>query len=145
MSRRTSSTKVPYSAQQMYDLVVDMDRYPEFIPWLAKARKYDEKDNQFMSEMTISFKGMRETFKTKDTVIPGKKISISNVSGPFKHLDSEWCFTDSPSGGCTIDFFIDFRFKSRLIEMALGPVFGEASRRMVEAFRNRADAIYKTN
>ncbi|MBF0193142.1 MAG: type II toxin-antitoxin system RatA family toxin [Magnetococcales bacterium] len=145
MSKRTSSTKVPYSASQMYDLVVDMDRYPEFIPWLAKARKYDEKDNKFMSEMTISFKGMRETFKTLDTVVPGKKITISNISGPFKHLESEWSFIDSPNGGCTIDFFIDFRFKSRLIEMALGPVFGEASKRMVDAFRKRADDIYKTN
>jgi coenzyme Q-binding protein COQ10 len=142
MGKRTSSTKVPYSAQQMYDLVVDMDRYPEFIPWLAKARKYNEQDNEFMSEMTFTFKGMRETFKTKDSIVPGKKITISNISGPFKHLESEWNFSDNPSGGCTIDFFIDFRFKSRLVELALGPVFGEASKRMVEAFKARADNIY---
>jgi coenzyme Q-binding protein COQ10 len=142
MGKRTTSTKVQYSAQQMYDLVVDMDRYPDFIPWLAKSRKYDEQGDQFMSEMTFSFKGMRETFKTRDTIIPGKKITISNISGPFKHLESEWTFSDSPSGGCVIDFFIDFRFKSRLVEMALGPVFGEASKRMVDAFRARADDIY---
>jgi coenzyme Q-binding protein COQ10 len=143
MGKRTSSMKVPYSAQQMYDLVVDMDKYPEFIPWVAKARKYDENDNKFMSEMTFSFKGMRESFKTKDTVIPGERVTISNVSGPFKRLESEWNFADSASGGCTIEFFIDFSFKSRLAEIALGPVFGEASKRMVEAFRTRADAIYK--
>ncbi|MBF0357459.1 MAG: type II toxin-antitoxin system RatA family toxin [Magnetococcales bacterium] len=142
MSKCTSSTHVPYSAEQMYDLVVDMDSYSEFIPWLAKTRKYDEQGDTFMSEMTISFKGMRETFITKDTVVPGKKITIANIDGPFKHLESEWRFTDSPSGGCTIDFFIDFRFKSRLIELALGPVFGEASKRMVEAFKNRAAEIY---
>ena len=143
MGKRTSSMKVPYSAQQMYDLVVDMDRYPEFIPWLAKSRKYDENGNEFMSEMTFAFKGIRETFKTRDTVIPGKKITISNISGPFKHLDSEWSFTESSDGGCVIDFFIDFRFSSRLVELALGSIFGEASKRMVEAFRARADDIYK--
>ncbi|MBF0447498.1 MAG: type II toxin-antitoxin system RatA family toxin [Magnetococcales bacterium] len=143
MAKRTSSTRVPYTAQQMYDLVVDMDRYPEFIPWLAKSRKYDETPDHFMSEMTISFKGLRENFKTRDVVVPGKKITISNVSGPFQHLESEWRFSDAPNGGCDIDFFIDFRFKSRLIELALGPVFGEASKRMVDAFKTRADEIYQ--
>ncbi len=136
--------KVPYTAQQMYDLVVDMDRYPEFIPWLAKSRKYDQRGNEFMSEMTFTFKGIRETFRTRDTVVPGEKIKISNVSGPFKRLESEWSFSDLPAGGSLVEFFIDFSFKNRLLEMAFGPVFGEASKRMVEAFRTRADQVYKS-
>lgn len=142
MAKRTSSANVPYTAEQMYNLVVDMDRYPEFIPWLVHARKYDEQGDSFLSEMTFAFKGLRETFRTRDTVIPGQKISISNLSGPFKMLESEWSFQDTRDGGCRIDFFIDFRFKNRLVELALGPVFAEASKRMVEAFRVRADEIY---
>lgn len=142
MPRRQSSVSVPFSARQMYDLVVDMDRYPEFIPWLVQSRKYDVTETGFMSEMTFAFKGLRETFSTQDHVDPGCKVVISHVSGPFSHLQSEWLFVDTPEGS-RVDFFIDFKFKKKLVDLAMGPVFGKASQAMVESFCRRAEEIYR--
>ncbi len=141
MLKRKASSTVPFTAQQMYDLVVDMDRYPEFLPWCAKARRYEVTETSFKSEMTFSFKGLRETFHTIDHLEPGRRITISNTKGPFRHLESEWLFTPV-DGGTRIDFHIEFRFKSRLLDLTLGSVFGEASRRMVAAFEERAKVIY---
>ncbi|MBF0126476.1 MAG: type II toxin-antitoxin system RatA family toxin [Magnetococcales bacterium] len=142
MARTSTSTTVAFSPEQMYALVVDMDRYPEFIPWIVKSRKYDEEADRFMSEMTFSFKGLRETFITRDQIVPNEKITITLVSGPFKNLESEWQFF--PEGeGTRIEFFIHFSFKNRLLDLTLGPVFGEASKRMVEAFKQRATEMYQ--
>lgn len=141
MSRHNASTIVPFTADQMYQLVIDMDRYPEFLPWCVKARKFDEEAEGFKSEMTFSFKAFRETFYTYDRVEPGRKIAITLTSGPFRHLESEWSFTPV-EGGTRIDFYIDFTFKNKIVDLTLGPVFGEASRRMVEAFKQRAQTQY---
>lgn len=141
MPKRNASVQVPFSARQMYDLVVDMDRYPEFIPWLVKARKFDITETGFKSEMTFAFKGLRETFFTNDQVDPPHRISIANLSGPFSHLDSEWRFTDIPTGS-KVEFSIDFKFSKKLVDLAMGPVFGKASHSMVESFCKRAEAIY---
>lgn len=143
MSRRTVQTMVPFTPEQMYDLVVDMDRYPEFLPWCAQARKYDVKADHFKSEMTFVFKGMRQTFYTVDYIEPGRRITIDHTSGPFRHLQSEWLFT-AVNRGTKVDFFIDFRFKNPLLDLTLGPLFAEASRRMVEAFTARAKEIYRS-
>ncbi len=142
MARHTSTTIVPFSPEEMYELVIDMDRYPEFIPWIVRSRKYDVHDDFFMSEMTFAFRGLRETFRTEDRIIQNQKISIKLVSGPFKNLESEWQFSAVPEG-VRIDFFITFSFKNRLLDLTLGPLFGEASKRMVNAFKQRAMEIYK--
>ncbi|MBF0145000.1 MAG: type II toxin-antitoxin system RatA family toxin [Magnetococcales bacterium] len=142
MPRRSVSVQVPFSAQQMFDLVVDMDRYPEFIPWLVKSKKFELTEKDFKSEMTFAFKGLRETFFTRDEIDPPHRVSITHLSGPFSHLDSEWRFTDLPSGGSKVEFFIDFKFSKKLVDLAMGPVFGKASYSMVESFRKRAEQIY---
>ncbi|MBF0186456.1 MAG: type II toxin-antitoxin system RatA family toxin [Magnetococcales bacterium] len=139
--KSVATETVPFTPQQMYDLVVDMDSYPEFIPWCTAAGKYDETDTSFVAEMTVSFKAVRETFRTLDTVEPGKRITINLMSGPFKELKSEWRFSEVPRG-CKIDFSIEFSFKNRLMDMTLGPVFGQATKKMVKAFRDRAKALY---
>lgn len=141
MARRTVQTLMPFTPEQMYDLVVDMDQYPDFLPWCVKARKYEVTEASFKSEITFAFKAFRETFYTLDHVEPGRKVTITHTKGPFRHLESEWRFTPMPQG-TQVDFFIDFRFKNPVLELALGPVFAEASRRMVEAFRKRAKIIY---
>lgn len=141
MPRRTARTTVPFTASQMYDLVVDMDRYPEFLPWCVRAHKYEIQEKSFKSEMTFAFKGIRETFHTLDKIEPGRKVTISHLSGPFSHLNSKWLFTALPRGS-TVDFCIDFHFKSPLLNLTLGPVFAEASRRMVDAFERRARVVY---
>ncbi|MBF0417108.1 MAG: type II toxin-antitoxin system RatA family toxin [Magnetococcales bacterium] len=141
MAKHSSTTLVSFTPEQMYALVVDMDRYPEFIPWIVRARKFDEKPDRFMSEMTFAFKGLREIFLTEDHIVPNALIRIQLVSGPFRNLESEWRFSPA-EGGARIDFFINFSFKNRLLDLTLGPIFGEASKRMVEAFKQRATEIY---
>ncbi|MBF0589336.1 MAG: type II toxin-antitoxin system RatA family toxin [Magnetococcales bacterium] len=140
--KTVTSETVPFTAQQMYDLVVDMDAYATFIPWCAAARKLEETDEQFIAEITFTFKGMRETFRTLDKVIPGKQVDISLKSGPFRRLSSQWRFIDLEQGGSKIDFSIDFQFKNKLMDLALGSVFGTASKKMVATFRKRAFELY---
>ncbi|MBF0107727.1 MAG: type II toxin-antitoxin system RatA family toxin [Magnetococcales bacterium] len=142
MPRRSVTIDLPFSARQMFDLVVDMDRYPEFIPWLVKSRKFDITETTFKSEMTFAFKGLRETFFTRDEIDPPHRITITHLSGPFSHLESEWRFTDLATGGSRVEFFIDFKFSKKLVDLAMGPVFGKASSSMVESFRKRAEQIY---
>ncbi len=142
--KTVASETVPFTARQMYDLVVDMDSYPKFIPWCAAASKRDETESQFVAEITFTFKGMRETFRTLDKVVPGEKVEISLMSGPFRRLNSTWRFIPTTDGGSRIDFSIDFQFKNKLMDLALGSVFGQASKKMVACFRKRAFELYKT-
>ncbi|MBF0141950.1 MAG: type II toxin-antitoxin system RatA family toxin [Magnetococcales bacterium] len=132
---------LPFSATQMYDLVVDVGSYPQFLPWCVKTRAFDHQPGQFMAELTVAYKGIRETFQTLDTVVPGSRVEINLKSGPFQYLASTWHFT--PVGNQTrVDFFINFRFRNRVKEVMVGPVFTHISRQMLVAFRDRARAIY---
>ncbi|MBF0620603.1 MAG: type II toxin-antitoxin system RatA family toxin [Magnetococcales bacterium] len=140
--KASASETVPFTPQQMYNLVVDMDAYPEFIPWCSHATKRNETPEQFIAEMTFSFKGFRETFHTVDRLIPGKEVRISLEKGPFKHLESVWSFQELGPTQTRIDFSIDFRFKSRLMDLSLGPVFSQATKQMVSSFRKRAFELY---
>ncbi|MBF0270853.1 MAG: type II toxin-antitoxin system RatA family toxin [Magnetococcales bacterium] len=142
MPRIRISETVRFAPEQMYALVVDVERYPDFLPWCATTRVWDRTPTQFMAEMTVSFKGIRETFRTLDIVDPGKRIEINLKDGPFKYLASIWTFAPDPKG-TRVDFFIDFSFQSRMKEMIMGPVFSEASRRMLEAFKARAAVVYR--
>ncbi|MBF0139864.1 MAG: type II toxin-antitoxin system RatA family toxin [Magnetococcales bacterium] len=141
MPRIRVSETLPFSPKQIYDLVVDVEQYPQFLPWCVKSRVWDQQANQFMAELTVSFKGIRESFQTLDIVIPEKKVEINLKSGPFQYLVSTWMF----SGDATItkvEFFIDFKFDSRMKEMIMGPVFSQVSKQMISAFRKRAVALY---
>ncbi|MBF0610409.1 MAG: type II toxin-antitoxin system RatA family toxin [Magnetococcales bacterium] len=141
MPRIRLQETVPFTPQQMYDLVVDMERYPEFLPWCVNGRKFHEEESHFHAEMTVSFKGVREKFQTLDRLEPHKRIHITLLSGPFSNLESEWAFSPA-ANGCRIDFFIDFQFKSTLLNLTLGPVFSQAAKQMVGSFRNRAVSLY---
>ncbi|MBF0158459.1 MAG: type II toxin-antitoxin system RatA family toxin [Magnetococcales bacterium] len=132
---------VPFQPEQIYQLVADVRRYPEFLPWCSQARVSEERDRQFIAEMVVNFKGFRESFRTIDQLYPYDRITVRLHSGPFEKLENEWRFT-AVHGGTRVDFFIDFQFKSRLLNMTLGPVFAHASQTMLEAFRKRAFAVY---
>jgi coenzyme Q-binding protein COQ10 len=136
------SETVPYTPSQMFDLVADVPSYPEFLPWCVATRKFDEREDRFTAELIVSFKGIRESFQTLDTFIPNQRIDIALLSGPFRHLNTEWVFTPVPRG-TRIDFHIDFQFKNRLLDMTLGPFFTLASKQMLSAFRNRAHVLYR--
>ena len=137
---------LPYSSQQMYDLVADVGKYPEFLPWCAAARISDTipKDDATILEadLVISFKVFREKFGSRVTLWHDKrKIDTEYLDGPFRYLKSEWRFEDV-EGGCNVHFNVDFEFKNAILQRVIGLVFNEAMQRIVRAFENRADALY---
>lgn len=142
-----SETRVlPYNAQQMYDLVADVARYPEFLPWTAAARiksLNDQGDHTVMdADLVISFKVFRERFTSRVTLWPApKKIDTEYLDGPFKYMKSNWAFRDV-AGGCEVDFFVDFEFRNAILQKIIGVVFNEAMQRVVKAFEKRAQALY---
>ena len=146
---RHSETKVlPYSAQQMFDLVADVARYPEFLPWTAAARirstRPVEGGSEMLADLVISFKVFRERFGSKVTLLPGEnRILTEYIDGPFKHLESVWRFADRPEGGCEVAFEVDFEFKNAILAGIIGIVFNEAMGRVMRAFEQRADQLYR--
>jgi len=135
-----------YSSQQMYNLVSDVGSYPEFLPWCAAARVnsiIDDGPNQIMSaDLVISFKVFRERFCSEVSLSPKEKlIQTKYLDGPFKHMNSTWKFNDC-SEGCAVEFFVDFEFKSFILQGLIGLVFNDAMHRIVRAFETRADALY---
>ncbi|WP_438986801.1 type II toxin-antitoxin system RatA family toxin [Marivivens donghaensis] len=142
-----AETKVlPYTAQQMFDLVGDVANYPKFLPWTAGARIRsitDHADHSIMlADLVISFKVFRESFGSRVTLWPEKmQIDTSYIDGPFKHLNSVWRFRDV-DGGCEVAFSVDFEFKNKLLQGAAGMFFNEAMSRIVKAFEDRAGVLY---
>ncbi|MDP2121487.1 MAG: type II toxin-antitoxin system RatA family toxin [Hoeflea sp.] len=138
---------VPHSPRQMFDLVADVERYPEFLP-LCEAtsiRERKERDGKtlLIVEMTVGYKAIRETFATQDLLKPDElEIDVKYLDGPFKYLDNKWSFETHGEGGCQVRFFIDYEFKSRMLGMLMGSMFDRAFRMFSEAFEKRAQAIY---
>jgi len=137
---------MPYTAQQMYDLVADVSSYPEFLPWCAAARirKSTPSENGVVmdADLVIAFKVFRERFGSRVTLRPAEtSIDVEYLDGPFKYLNNHWTFTDV-DGGCEADFFVDFEFKSKVLQTLIGVVFGEAMQRIVRAFEHRASQLY---
>lgn len=143
-----SETRVlPYSAQQMYDLVADVARYPEFLPWCAAARirsrTPDGATEVMLADLVISFKVFRERFGSRVRLIPqDTRLMTEYLDGPFKYMQSTWDFTDC-DGGCEASFFVDFEFKNAILQSIIGVVFNEAMHRIVRAFEQRAAELYQ--
>ncbi|TCU13116.1 type II toxin-antitoxin system RatA family toxin [Rhizobium sullae] len=139
--------RVPHSAEQMFDLVADVERYPEFLP-LCEAlsiRSRKERDGKILliADMTVGYKAIRETFTTQVLLNKAERfLDVKYIDGPFKYLDNRWRFEEAAEGGCTIHFFIDYEFKSRILGALMGSMFDRAFRMFSEAFEKRAEAIY---
>ncbi|MCH7865634.1 MAG: type II toxin-antitoxin system RatA family toxin [Proteobacteria bacterium] len=133
---------LPHTPEQMFDLVADIEKYPEFLPWCVATRIRERKDNLVTADMVIGFKVFRERFTTTVTCHRPGRIDVAYSDGPFKYLNNHWIFEAHGDGGCLIDFYVDFEFKSRIFQAAIGAVFNEAVRRMISAFEKRADKIY---
>lgn len=133
---------LPYSAEQLFDLVVAVDRYPEFLPWCRASRIIERHDNMFRADLIIGFKMITERFGSQVTHKRPESIIVKPTAGPFRRMDNKWRFTDLPEGRCAIDFHVDFEFRSRLLNRLMGALFHEAVRRMVSAFEGRARDLY---
>lgn len=140
--------RVAYTPEQIFDLVADVASYPEFIPWCTKTRilrreALGNDRERLDTDLFVKFKMYRESFRTRTTLDRrGRHIHIEYLQGPFRYLNNEWLFEENDDRSCTIDFWIDFEFRSRALQLVIGAVFGEAVRRMVAAFEARADQLY---
>ena len=141
MHRHTERRVLPFSPAQMYDLVADIEKYPQFLPWCSGARIRERRDNLVVADLMISFKIYRERFTSKVTLQAPDRIDTVFSEGPFKHLQNRWVFLPDP-GGCLIDFFVEFEFKSKLLDKLISVLFNEAVHRMVKAFEGRAQTLY---
>lgn len=142
MPKHAETRRLPYTPEQMFDLVADVRRYPEFLPWVTAMRVRQDDESATVADMIVGFKGLRETFTSKvDKQRPGT-IHVEYVDGPLKYLRNDWRFRPDGEGGCLVDFSVDFAFKNRMFEMLAGQVFGAALRRMIGAFEERAAALY---
>ena len=146
MPSHSESRDLPYSAQQMYDLVADVARYPEFLPWCAAARIRSERDDGvgvvMEADLVISFKVFRERFGSRVRLFPdARRIETEYLDGPFKHMRSNWVFLERDTG-CRVEFDVDFEFRNAILQGVIGLVFNEAMQRIVRAFEARADDLY---
>lgn len=139
---------LPYTPQQLYSLVADIEKYPEFLPWCVGARIRERRGNEVIADMVIGFKMIREKFTSRVTLTPpGEggpegRIDVAYIDGPMRHMQNRWVFMPNPDGSTTIDFYVDFEFRSKLLQKLIGALFHEAVRRMVAAFDTRAKALY---
>lgn len=138
---------VKHSPDRMYDLVADVEKYPQFLPLCEglTVRSRKERDGKVLlvADMTVGYKAIRETFTTQVLLNPAERaIDVKYIDGPFKYLDNRWRFEESEDGGSAIHFFIDYEFKSRLLGAVMGSMFDRAFRMFAEAFETRADKIY---
>ncbi|MCA0921615.1 type II toxin-antitoxin system RatA family toxin [Pseudooceanicola nanhaiensis] len=146
MPTHSETRTLPYSAQQMYDLVADVGSYPKFLPWCAAARirsRRPEGELEVMeADLVISFKVFREKFGSRVVLHPNhSRIDTEYLDGPFRYMKSRWDFRDI-EGGCEVNFFTDFEFKNAVLQGIIGLVFNEAMQRIVRAFETRADTLY---
>ncbi|MEP2642747.1 type II toxin-antitoxin system RatA family toxin [Roseobacter sp.] len=146
MPTHAETRTLPYNARQMYDLVADVGRYPQFLPWCSAARVKSvtpQGNTQVMeADLIVSFKVFRERFTSRVVLTEADlKLDTEYLDGPFKYMKSNWEFRDV-DGGCEVQFFVDFAFKNMILERLIGVVFNEAMQRIVRAFEARAEALY---
>ena len=146
MATHAEKRVLHHSPEQLFDLVADVERYPDFLPWCIGARIRSRQENVLIADLIIGFKGIREKFTSEVTTDQATmRIDVAYRDGPFKYLNNHWIFNAQPDGSCEIDFFVDFEFRSRLLQRIIGLLFNEAVRRMVSAFEARADQLYGRN
>lgn len=142
MPTHAEKRRLPYSQQQLFDLVADIEKYPQFLPWCTACRITQRENNVVYGDLVIGYKMVRERFKSRVTLDSPNHIRVEYLEGPLKYLSNHWTFIPEADGGCTIDFFVDFEFKNPVFKRLMGLFFNEAVRRMVAAFEARAHTLY---
>lgn len=133
---------VSYTPEQMYALVADVERYPEFLPWCVDLRITARRGNIIEADTAVGFKALRENFMSRVTLMQEQsRIEVEYLNGPFRYLNNHWVFHKHPKG-CEIEFYIDFEFRSRMLQLVMGALFNEAVRIMVRSFETRARRLY---
>lgn len=141
MTNVKKSRTVPYSCEQMYNLVNDVERYAEFLPYFAESVVHHRDEDEVQATLSVTAVGMQKSFTTRNRLQANKMIEIRLVDGPFSRLEGFWRF-DETSEGCLISFDLEFDFAGRMFSMLLGPAFEQVTNQMVDAFCDRAKALY---
>lgn len=136
------SALLPYPARQVYDLVTDVAAYPEFLPWCGGVEVTSASDTAMEAALQISGAGLKQWFRTRNTMIPGEAIEMQLVDGPFKRLHGGWRFTPLADDGCRIELSMDFEFKRGLASALIGPAFTRIANSLVDSFCQRAHELY---
>ena len=141
MPKHSETRRLPYTAEQMYDLVADVGRYDAFLPWVTAVRVRSDDGTEMVADLLVGFSALRERFTSKVLKQPKDAIHVEYIEGPLRFLSNGWRFR--PDGeGCLIDFTVDFAFRSRMFEALAGQVFDRALRKMIGAFEERAAVLY---
>ena len=141
MPRHSEKRILPYSPEQLFDLVADVGSYQHFLPWVAATRIRENSDTEMVADLVVGFKALKETFTSKVRKTRPSEIEIDYVEGPLKFLHNSWKFRPV-EGGTEVDFCVDFAFRSRIFEAIAGQMFDRALRKMIGAFEDRANALY---
>jgi coenzyme Q-binding protein COQ10 len=142
MPRHTETRNLPYTPEQMFDLVADVKRYQEFLPWVAATRIRSDSETLMIADLVVGFKSLKETFTSRVEKQRPTSLKVEYIEGPLKYLYNSWSFRPDGKGGTDIDFCVDFAFKSRIFEALAGQMFDRALRRMIGAFEARAHDLY---
>ena len=142
MPRHTEQRRLPYSPDQLFELVADVQSYPLFLPWVAAVRVRSDSETEMVADLVVGFRALKETFSSRVHKSRPHEISIDYIEGPLKYLHNNWKFRPDGEGGSIVDFCVDFAFKSRIFETLAGQMFDRALRRMIGAFEDRANALY---
>lgn len=133
---------MPYTPEQLFDLVADVEKYPEFLPWCVAARVLSKSDKEIVADLSVGYKLFRETFRSRVHLTPKTRIDVEYITGPFHSLNNHWIFKEVPGLGTHVDFFIDFEFRNSLFQSATQKVFETAFNQMLSSFEKRAQALY---
>lgn len=138
----TRSALVPYTQQEMFDLVSDVDTYPQFLPWCSGARTLAHGDDEVQARIDFSVSGVSKSFTTRNRLVGNSAIQMQLVDGPFSQLEGSWRFEPLGDAGCKISLDLEYDFSSRMVSMVTGPVFNKIANSLVDAFRQRAVEVY---
>ncbi len=142
MPRHSETKHLPYTPEQLFDLVADVARYDEFLPWVVAVRIRSSSETETVADLVVGFNAFKERFTSRVKKDRSRRIEVDYVEGPLKYLHNEWRFEPEPDGGTNLCFAVDFAFRSRIFEALAGQMFDRALRRMTGAFETRAAALY---
>ena len=142
MPRHSETKHLPYSREQMFDLVADVASYDKFLPWVSAVRVRSSSETETVADLIVGFNAFKERFTSRVAKQRPTRILVDYIEGPLKYLKNEWRFEDAADGGTEVYFSVDFAFKSRLFETLAGAMFDRALRRMTSAFEARAAVLY---
>lgn len=142
MPKHSETRKLPYPPELLFDLVADVGRYGEFLPWVAAVRVRSDSETEMVADLVVGFKGLHEKFTSRVHKHRPDRVCVDYVEGPLKYLRNEWTFRPDGAGGTILDFCVDFAFRSAIFEALAGQMFERAFRKMTAAFEERARALY---